>query len=66
MATNARGTHVLQCLIKGITNQAEEDKIIELVRNAGIQHLIKNLNGVHVLIQIVNYIHTSKTEFILE
>ena len=36
VATNARGTHVLQTLIKGIRSQVEEDKILELVKNAGI------------------------------
>ena len=46
--------------------QTEEDEIINLTRNAGIKHLIKNQNSVHVLIQIVEKIHASNTIFIQE
>lgn len=50
VATNSRGTHVLQSLVKGIESQAEEDKILDLLKAAGIKHLVKNQNSVHVLI----------------
>ena len=66
MAKNARGTHVLQLLVKNISSQTEEDAIINKVRIAGVHHLVKNQNSVHILIQIVNKIHTESTQFILD
>ena len=66
MASNARGTHVIQNVIKMLNSEAEEDAIIKKVKVAGIHYLVNNQNSIHVIIQLVNKVHPASTEFILE
>jgi len=42
VATNARGTHVLQGLLKQVSSRAEEDAILTKIETAGVSNLAKN------------------------
>ena len=66
VATNARGTHVLQNLLKQINSLAEEDAILSKIKNAGVSNLATNQHSVHILVQLVAKTHHSAIEFVLE
>jgi len=66
VAQNARGTHVLQNIVKAINSQSEEDAFINKVKTSGIHYLVKNQNSVHVLIQLINKAQASNLDFMLD